>query len=276
MKVTDLSPFHVIRRDGYRVDFDPSKIRNAIANAFLKDAHGQPRRRELTLSSAERAKVDNFAEQVVAALTRRKPAGSTIGVEEIQDQVELALMRAGEHEIARDYVLFRASRSKHRNAEKFKEQSDRTTVMIDHDERSLIGRDFIAGLVEEACEGIPDADPAPIVEQAMRDIYDEIPREKVDEAILLAARSMIEKDPAYGQVTARIFLRSIRREVIGEDLTETEMATRYASHLAEMVECGIAAKRLDPRLAEFDLARLGAALKPERDRQFRYIGLQTP
>ncbi len=278
MNKYDLSNFRVIRRSGQSVGFDASKIRNAIANAFLKDAEGQPRRRgSLALSASEHEKIDRFTEQAVIAVTGHKTAGAAIGIEEIQDQVELALMRAGEHEVARDYVMFRARRAEQRNAAQAVEHpAEQSIAMIDGDERQLIDCHFITGLVMEACEGIPEANLEPIIEQVMRDIYDGIPREKVDEAVLLASRSLIELDPAYGLVTAQIFLRMVRREVLGVAVSPAEMSMLYPIQLIDMVEQGIEAGRLDPRLqTQFDLSRLGAALRPERDMQFRYIGLQT-
>lgn len=275
MNLNDLSIYQVIRRDGHVVSFDASKIRNAIANAFLKDADGNPRRRgELVLAASERDKVDRFTEQVIAAVTRRKEAGTAIGIEDIQDQVELVLMRAGEHDVARGYVLFRDRRALQRKATAAPIRERSVTVM-DGDTKRIFGEESIRAIVEDACKGILGADPTPIVEQALRDLYDDMPIEKVDEAVLLAARAMIEKDPVFDKVTAQVFLRKIRHEVMGHEVYEDEMAGLYAEHFQYMVVQGVAADRYDARLADFDLVRLGNALKPERDRQFRYLGLQT-
>ncbi|OZA27531.1 MAG: ribonucleoside-diphosphate reductase subunit alpha [Hydrogenophilales bacterium 17-61-9] len=275
MNLNDLSPFQVIRRDGHVVPFDALKIRNAIANAFLKDADGNPRRHgELVLATSERAKADSFTEQVVVAVTRRKEAGETIGIEDIQDQVELVLMRAGEHDIARDYVLFRDRRALQRKVVEVP-TSQRSFTVIDGGTRRTLGEESIRAIVEDACKGIVGANPAPIVEQAIRDLYNDMPIEQVDEAVLMAARAMIEKDPAYDRVTALVFLRKIRHEVLGHQVNEDGLASAYVEHFQNMVEQGVAADRFDPRLSGFDLERLGNALKPVRDRQFRFHGLQT-
>ena len=276
MNLHDLSMYQVIRRDGHVVPFDAVKIRNAIANAFLKDADGNSRRRgELVLAASEREKAEKFTAQVVDAVTRRKEAGAAIGIEDIQDQVELILMRAGEHDVARDYVLFRERRARHRTATVVAVSTgERTITVIDGGITRTLGEGSIRAIVTDVCKGIAGADPAPIVEQTLRDLYDAMPIEKVEEAVLLAARAMIEQDPIYDKVTAQIFLRKMRYEVLGCEADEDEMAARYAEHFQSMVVEGVAANRFDSRLADFDLVRLGNALQPERDRQFHYLGLQ--
>jgi ribonucleoside-diphosphate reductase alpha chain len=278
MQTSELSSLSVIRREGNVVPFDAAKIRTAIANAFLKDGAGRPRRHGgAALSASERAKVDRFTDEVVAAVTRRWDATIPVRIEDIQDQVELVLMRAGEHEVARGYVLFRQRRAELREtAQSEASGDDRTVVLVDGDERRRIGRDYIAELVVDSCRGIDGADADAIVLQALRNLPAEVTSERVvDEALLLAASSLIERDPAYDRVTAQLFLRMIRGEVLGEAVTDDVMAKVYAYQLAEMVSVGIDAERLDQRLAEFDLKRLGEAIQPERDREFRYMGLQV-
>jgi ribonucleoside-diphosphate reductase alpha chain len=108
----------VRRRDGSVVAFDRTKIEVALTSAFLRDANGEPRHAGGNeLMPAEREKVLRFTEQVVYAVSRRPGAAQhPVGIEHIQDQVELALMRYGEHAIARDYVLYRESRRQQRSA----------------------------------------------------------------------------------------------------------------------------------------------------------------
>src|SRR6185295_12256150 len=108
-----------------------------------------------------------------------------------------------------------------------------------------------------------------------RDLYDGVPMEEVRKSAVLAARALIEKDPAYSYITARLLLHGIRLEVLDEEATQAEMATRYATYFPQFVERGIAAELLDPELARFDLARLGKALRADRDLKFGYLGLQT-
>ncbi len=276
MNMNDLNSLRVIRRDGEVVPFDESRIRNALTNAFLKDAAGQPRRHgNFALSASEWKKVNWFTDEIAASLFCRYRESAAINVEAIQDQVELMLMRAGEHDIARDYVLFREHRAADRDFSDAAASAFRNITMLDKGERVLVTLPFVEELVMDLCTDIPDITSTPIVQQVMRDIYDEIPREKLDEAILLAARTMIEKDPGYDRVTVRHFLKMIRREAIGVTPSEADMRILYPVQLVDMVEEGITAGRLDPRLEEFDLERLGKALHPERDLKFRYLGLQT-
>jgi ribonucleoside-diphosphate reductase alpha chain len=99
--------------------------------------------------------------------------------------------------------------------------------------------------------------------------------DEVRKSAVLAARALIEKDPAYGYVTARLLLNTIRLEVLGEEASQAEMETRYAVYFPQFIEKGIAAELLDPELARFDLKKLGQALRAKRDLQFGYLGLQT-
>src|SRR5256714_1850899 len=120
-----------------------------------------------------------------------------------------------------------------------------------------------------------DAAPQAILETTLRDLYDGVPMDEVRKSAILAARALIEKDPAYSYVTARLLLNTIRLEVLGEEASQADMEARYAAYFPQFVSRGIAAELLDPELARFDLARLGKALKAKRDLKFGYLGLQT-
>jgi len=262
-----LPPFSVIRRNGAVVDFDPGKIAVAMTKAFLA-VEG----RQGAASARVREVVARLTETVVAALVRHKPGGGTLHIEDIQDQVELALMRGGEHDVARAYVLYRERRAAARAAA----PSAAPVLHVDVDgRREPLERARLATVVAAACEGLEDVSVDAVVDAAMRDLYDGIALADAHKALELAARSLIEREPAYNQVTARLLLHRIRREVLGEEVAQGDMAERYAGALAEGVARGVEAGLLDPRLARFDLARLGAALDASRDLQFGYLGLQT-
>ena len=131
-------------------------------------------------------------------------------------------------------------------------------------------------LLQSACVGLEGVtSPDVIMEATLRDLYDGVPMEEVHKSAILAARALLEKDPAYSYVTARLLLNTIRKEVIGEEVSHEAMGTRYATYFPEFIQRGIKGELLDPRMAEFDLARLGQALKSDRDLQFGYLGLQT-
>jgi ribonucleoside-diphosphate reductase alpha chain len=265
--------YKIIRRNGAVVGFEPAKISVAMTKAFLAVNGTQG-----AASARIRDIVSGLTEAVVGALVRRQPGGGTFHIEDIQDQVELALMRSGEHDVARAYVLYRDERSKARAEEKAAKRSGHGEPgihVVENGQRKPLDRDALQYLVAAACEGLSDASPQAILETTLRDLYDGVPMDEVRKSAVLAARALIEKDPAYGYVTARLLLNTIRLEVLGEEASQAEMETRYAVYFPQFIEKGIAAELLDPELARFDLKKLGQALRAKRDLQFGYLGLQT-
>jgi ribonucleoside-diphosphate reductase alpha chain len=265
--------YKVIRRNGAVVAFEPAKISIAMTKAFIAVNGGTG-----AASARVREQVAKLTEAVVAALMRRQPSGGTFHIEDIQDQVELALMRAGEHNVARAYVLYREERARARAREREAQHEPRAEPLVMVREggatRPLdIAR--ITALVRDACEGLGrDVSPEPVLAAMRRDLYDGVPMEEVRKSLILAARALIEKDPGYSYVTARLLLHSLRLEVLGVETTQAEMRTRYAEYLPEFVRRGIEAELLDERLARYDLKCLGAALDASRDLKFTYLGLQ--
>jgi ribonucleoside-diphosphate reductase alpha chain len=265
------SPFadyKIIRRNGAVVGFEPGKISVAMTKAFLAVNGAQG-----AASARIREVVAGLTEGVVNALLRRQPQGGTFHIEDIQDQVELALMRSGEHDVARAYVLYREERSKARALEKGARKDE--IHVVEHGQRKPLDRARLQGQVEAACENLPDAAPQAILEATLRDLYDGVPMQEVRKSAVMAARALIEKEPAYSFVTARLLLDIIRLEVLGEDASQADMEARYAEYFPQFIARGVAAELIDPELAKFDLARLGKALKARRDLQFGYLGLQT-
>jgi ribonucleoside-diphosphate reductase alpha chain len=131
-------------------------------------------------------------------------------------------------------------------------------------------------IIKSACAGLgTQVDPELIKADTLKNLYDGVPVEEIRKSMVLAARAMIEKEPAYSYVTARLLLHTIRLEVIGEEVFQDAMAGRYAEYFPTYIKRGIAAELLDERLGRFDLARLGKALDASRDLQFSYLGLQT-
>ena len=266
----------VIRRNGAVVGFEPPKISVALTKAFIAVNGGTG-----AASARVREQVEVLTESVVRALTRRQPSGGTFHIEDIQDQVELALMRAGEHHVARAYVLYREERARERARLRESEAAAAThgqqPVMVSENGTTHpldIAR--ITALVDGACEGLGGDVGAPAILEAMqRDLYDGVPMDEVRKSLVLAARGLIERDPGYSYVTARLLLHTLRMETLGEEVTHADMPVRYAQYLPEFVKQGIAAELLDERLAAYDLQCLGAALDAGRDLQFTYLGLQT-
>ena len=268
--------YKIIRRNGAVVGFEPAKISVAMTKAYLAVAGSQG-----AASARIRELVADLTESVVSALVRRQPQGGTFHIEDIQDQVELALMRASQHDVARSYVLYREARARARAQEKTaRAQPDPgaglALSVVENGERKTLDLAALDRLLAAACAGLePGASPAAIRESTLRDLYDGMPMEEVRKCSILAARALIEKDPAYSYATARLLLHTIRLEVIGEEVSQAEMASRYAACFPEFIARGIGAELLDPELARFDLIKLGKALNAARDLQFGYLGLQT-
>ena len=263
--------YKVIRRNGSVVSFEPSKIAIAVTKAFLAVNGGQG-----AASARVRELVEQLTQSVVRALLRSRPNGGTFHIEDIQDQVELALMRGGEHNVARAYVLYREKRTQERGHDA--EVSGETSGLNVTDGGVTRPLDMAAlrGIIESACANLGDAVSAePIVAETVKNLYDGVPMSQVYDSAILAARTMIEKDPAYSQVTARILLHTIRREILEEEVTQAEMGERYAEYFPQFIKRGVQAELLDDKLLQFDLKRLGAALDNSRDLQFGYLGLQT-
>ena len=269
-----LAQYKVIRRNGAVVAFEPSKIAIAVTKAFLAVNGGQS-----AASARVRELTAQLTDAVVAALMRRKPDGGAIHIEEIQDQVELALMRGGEHEVARAYVLYREKRAQERAHEKQKgAKGDAAPVAINVVEQGVarpLDLARLTQLVQSSCAGLADVEPERIMKATLKDLYDGVPMDEVRKCVVLAARTLIEKDPAYSFVTARLLLDAIRYEALGEEATHADMATKYADYFPRFVKHGIKIGLLNDALAQYDLKTLGAALVPQRDLQFGYLGLQT-
>lgn len=269
-----LVQFQIIRRNGSVVAFVPNKIAIALMKAFLAVQGANS-----GASTSVRTAVEQLTQGVVRALVRSRPGGGTFPIEDVQDQVELGLMRAGHQDVARAYVLYREKRAQERIKAKAEQQPVATQPSLyvtRNGQREAFNLEAFTALVTQACSGLsPDVKAEPIVAETLRNLYDGVPVESVFKAALLAARTLLEKEPDYTFATARLLMHTIREEVLGVSATQDEMNTRYASYFPEFIQKGIDNDLLDPRLAEFDLSRLGAALVASRDLQFDYLGLQN-
>src|SRR5688572_8709244 len=270
---TPYAQHKVIRRNGAVVGFEPAKISIAMTKAFIAVNGGTA-----AASAGVREQVARLTQGVVDALLRRQSGGGTFHIEDIQDQVELALMRAGEHNIARAYVLYREERAKERSRERQAAQEKRAQPVLNVSEGGMLkplDLERLAALVREACEGLGrEVSAEPILQAMQRDLYDGVPMEEVRKSLVLAARALIEQDPGYSYVTARLLMHTLRRETLGVETTQAEMHARYADYLPDFIRTGIEAELLDERLAAYDLKCLGAALDANRDLKFTYLGLQ--
>ena len=268
-----LSDYRIIRRNGSVVGFEPSKISIAVTKAFLAVNGGQG-----AASARVRELVEQLSASVVSALVRRQPAGGTFHIEDIQDQVELSLMRSGEHDVARAYVLYRAKRME----ERAQQQATRPVApssqlhVTEEGQRRPLDMQQVRDLITAACIGLEKhVDAEAILAETVKNLYDGVPVEELHKSAILAARALMEKDPAYSTVTARLLMHTIRKEVFGKEVAQADAQANYLEYFPRFIKKGIEADLLDAKLAQFDLKKLGEALVPDRDLQFGYLGLQT-
>ncbi|HAO89020.1 MAG TPA: ribonucleoside-diphosphate reductase subunit alpha [Gammaproteobacteria bacterium] len=267
----------VIKRNGAVVAYDESKISVAITKAYLAVEGGNA-----AASSRIHESVAQLSSQITDIFRKRMPSGGTIHIEDIQDQVELALMRTGEHKIARSYVIYRAERSRMREQ---KQETDRPkeaeiTVTFEDGHQGPLDTARLRTVIDEACEGLSDVSADTIYNETLKNLYPGVKMEDVRTSLVMTARTMVEKDPNYSYVTARLLMDTLRAEALGflgitDSATQSEMHYRYAATLKPYIEKGVELGLLSPHLLDFDLGKLGEALKAERDQQFTYLGLQT-
>ncbi|MDG0996170.1 MAG: ribonucleoside-diphosphate reductase subunit alpha [Gammaproteobacteria bacterium] len=284
IQATAPGQYRVIRRNGKVTSYDRDKIKIAVTKAFLAVEGG-----EAAASGRIRETVEGITNQVEGALTRNIPDGGTFHIENVQDQVELALMREGHHKVARDYVLYRERRSQERAAK----QAD-STASVGTEEISglqVTGLDGVTkpldstrmqAVVTDACKNLDSVEATPIITETLRNLYDGVPEVEVSTALAMSARTMIEKEPNYSYVAARLLLDTLRREALSflaghpTEATQEEMREGYAQYFKNYIQKAADLELVDARLAnEYDLDKLTAALLPERDYKFTYLGLQT-
>ncbi|EHN65918.1 MULTISPECIES: ribonucleoside-diphosphate reductase subunit alpha [Comamonas] len=269
--------YQIIRRSGDVVAFAPQKIAVALTKAFLAVRGAQG-----AASASVRDTVNELTDGVVRALVRSRPDGGTFHIEDVQDQVELGLMRAGHQDVARAYVLYRERRNQERAEQKKVAEVAAAAAakpvlhVTDNGQRVPLDQERLEALIVASCRNLnADIQSAPIVAETLRNLYDGVPLAEVYKASILAARTLIEKDPDYTYVTARLLLHTIVREVMGRDVQPAEMQAAYADYFPGFVQKGVDNELLNPELLNYDLPRLAKALKAERDEQFDYLGLQT-
>ena len=274
--------FKVIRRNGKVTAFDPSKVGVALTKAFLSVEGG-------TAAASNRIHeiVNDLTKQVIHGVTRNMNTGGTVHIEDIQDYVELALMRAGEQKIAHAYVIYREDRARER-AEKAKEnQQDLTKnkepINVTREDGSLVQLNMnrLMAIINEACSGLEYVEGHLIIDDAYRNLFDGVKETDVNHALVMSARTLIEKEPNYTYVAARLLLDHLRQEALSyieetfAGATQAEMSERYPLYFNKYINRGAELGLIDNELCKYDLNKLGKALKPERDQQFTYLGLQT-
>jgi len=277
------SSYNVVRRNGKLTGFDKNKIAVAMTKAFLAVEGGQA-----AASSRVHETVARLTDLVVETLTQRQPGGGTFHIEDIQDQVELAMMRNGEQKIARAYVLYREQRSTARAQERddnttSQDNANVSSLNVKLEDGSVIPLDTtrLKTVCKEACEGLKSTIFDRVYNATIKNLFDGVPAKNVGPTLVMSARGMIDREPEYSSVAARLLLDELRTETLtfikdgAPTATYKEMARRYPDYFGHYIKRATELELLDKELLKFDLQALGKALQPNRDNQFSYLGLQT-
>ena len=278
IETTAPGKLRVIKRNGKVVPFEDDKIKVAITKAFLATESGNA-----AASERIHKKVNLLTENVIEVFQRRMPSGGTLHIEEIQDQVELQLMRSEELDVAKSYILYRAERSQERKKEEVNIDLPNTpNINIKKSDGSLVPLDVqkVASLINDACDGLDEVSMNEVLDEALKNLYDGVSISDMRTSLVMSARTKVEKEPNYSYVTARILMDQIRSEALNflgfaEESTYQEMEKNYSKAFEAYIDKGIELDILNPELKEFDLEKLGRAIDYTRDNQFTYLGLQT-
>ena len=278
VELTAPGRLRVIKRNGKVVAFEEDKIKVAVTKAFLAIESGNA-----AASDRIHRKVNHISESVMEVFERRMPSGGTLHIEEIQDQVELQLMRAEELEVAKSYILYRAGRTQERKkVAPIVDIPDIPEINITKSDGSKVPLDVerVASLINDACDGLEDVSVEEVLNEALRNLYDGVSLDDMRSSLIMSARTKVEKEPNYSFVTARILMDQIRNETLGflgvaEDATYEQMEQYYPQAFRAYIDKGIELDILDEELKNYDLEKLGNAIEHQRDNQFTYLGLQT-
>ena len=278
IETTAPGKLRVIKRNGKVVPFEDDKIKVAITKAFLAVESGNA-----AASERIHTKVNELTNNVVEIFKRRMPSGGTLHIEEIQDQVELQLMRSEELDVAKSYILYRAERTQERKKETLDiDIPDVPNINVTKADGSLepLNVEKVAGLINDACDGLEEVSVKEVLDEALKNLYDGVSISDMRTSLVMSARTKVEKEPNYSFVTARILMDQIRNEAlnflgISEESTYHEMEKHYPAAFKAYIDKGIELDILNPELKEFNLDKLADAIDYERDNQFTYLGLQT-
>ena len=278
LNITAPGKLRVIKRNGKVVSFEEDKIKIAVTKAFLANESGNA-----AASERIHRKVEEITKDVQDIFKRRMPSGGTLHIEEIQDQVELQLMRSEEYIVARKYILYREERA----SERTKDTSQQTAIeapaiSVTKKDGSRVPLDInrLAAVVNHACEGLEDVSADSILKESIKNLYDGVSISDMKSSLVMSSRTKVEQEPNYSFVTARILLDELRSEAlsflgVAEESSHPEMKENYPKAFKAYIDKGIELEMLDPNLKTFDLDKLGAAIDHDRDYQFTYLGLQT-
>jgi len=278
LNITAPGRLRVIKRNGKVVPFEDDKIKIAVTKAFLANESGNA-----AASERIHRKVEEITAEVQEIFKRRMPSGGTLHIEEIQDQVELQLMRNEEYVVARKYILYREERAIERTKDAPQQtniKAPKISVTKKDGSKVPLDIDRLAAVVNHACDGLEHVSADAILEESIKNLYDGVSISDMKSSLVMSARTKVEQEPNYSFVTARILLDELRSEAlsflgIAEESSHPEMQKYYPEAFKAYINKGIELEMLDSILKEFDLKKLGEAIDHDRDYQFTYLGLQT-
>ena len=278
LNITAPGKLRIIKRNGKVVPFEEDKIKVAVTKAFLANESGNA-----AASERIHRKVEEITAEVQEIFKRRMPSGGTLHIEEIQDQVELQLMRNEEYVVARKYILYREERAAERTKDTPQQTNiDAPKISVTKKDGTQVPLDInrLASVVNHACDGLEDVSADAILEESIKNLYDGVSISDMKSALVMSARTKVEQEPNYSYVTARILLDELRSEAlsflnISEESSHPEMENYYPIAFKAYIDKGVELQMLDPVLKDFDLNKLGKAIDHDRDYQFTYLGLQT-
>ena len=271
--------YRVMRRNGKVTTYDLSKIIVAMTKAFLS-VEGS----SAAASTRIHNEVESLANKVDSAIRRRFPEGGVVHIEDIQDQVELAIMRAGYQDVARAYVIYREERAQARSKNQIDSVEDlpiKKSILLEDGSTESLDISRLRLTVSECCSGIDDVSEDLIYEAIDKNIYDGIKKEDLASSILISVRPLIEKDPNYSYVVARLLLTNIYEEALtfvghkDSHPTIKSMKKNYIDYFKSYICEASELKLLDKELLNYDLDLLGNSIVSSRDLSFTYLGLQT-
>ena len=262
MELLNIQPgtMRIIRRNGELTSYDDNRINIAIKKAFLA-VEGD------NASNSER--IQHVANQLTHAITerlkKRLPDGGTIHIESIQDLVEIELMRAGEHQIARSYVLYREKRREAREILAQQSEEKPIHVTLENGSRKKLDLNLLSNLALDACQNLTDVSPTKVIEDARKNLFDGVAMKDVYKALVMSARTLVEVEPNYSYVTARLLLQDLYREAmdtlaVPHDLNQQTMTALYPKTFKAFIKAGIELELLNPNLNDFDLDKLDKSI----------------
>lgn len=264
----------VVKRDGRIVPYLRERIARAIEMAFKAELT-VPYQESLEAATLDRVEaVTDAVEKALRAsreLERYKASlsdesvpyeSSLVSIEEIQDEVEKALMAQGAYNVARRYIVYREARARGR--------SGAAGIPL------TVESEQIRSLINEAAEGLQQyVNVETVFKEAMAGAYDGISRSELLKSAILAARTKVELAPEYTYFAARLVVSELYSEIAGRIVPKNTVGDLYRNKFRNYLEQGVKARRLDPELLEFDLPSIADAIHAERDSRFAFMGIQT-